>query len=227
MNLGVYVSTLDEDVLIEATLKNVVKVFPQVELIDLGSQDKTLSIVDRLGIPINRHVLPAASAKYSFDGPGQKWTELKNEYADKHDWILLLDGDEIFDEENLLNLKAKAESGSKYTAYHVGWKMVREVGTQKQVSNILITGCKLYKGSDYYFMRGWPGEILRRRVGVYNPRHCYQDIKEQCAVWCWHGVLLNRSSRPERTARRKKRTERWKYYDEQLEWEDIDKWPWM
>ena len=155
MDLGVYVSTLDEDVLIEAALKNIIKVFPQVEVIDLGSKDSTLEIVRRLGVPINEHVLPDKSSKYSFDGPGQKWTELKNEYANKHEWILLLDGDEIFDEENLLKLKAKSEFGGNCTGYHIGWKMVREVGTKIQVSNMIISGTKLYKGSDYYFMRGW------------------------------------------------------------------------
>ena len=231
MNLGVYVSTLDEEVLIEAALKNVVKVFPQVEVIDLGSKDSTLEIVRRLGVPINEHVLPDKSSKYSFDGPGQKWTELKNEYANKHDWILLLDGDEIFDEENLRRLKAKAYSEPvngvvRYTAYHIGWKMVREVDGQKQVSEMKPSGTKLYRSSDYSFDRGWPGEILKRNPLIKNNRERNKEPMEACDVWCWHGVLLNRSSLPERTARRKKRQERLKYYDEQLKWKDVDKWPW-
>ena len=231
MNLGVYVSTLDEEILIEAALKNIVKVFPQVELIDLGSRDATLDIVRRLNVPINEHVLPVKSAKYSFDGPGQKWTELKNEYANKHDWILLLDGDEIFDEENLRKLKAKAYSEPvngvvRYTAYHIGWKTVREVDGQKQVSEMKPSGTKLYRSSDYFFHRGWPMETLKRNPLIKNNRERNKEPKEHTDAWCWHGVLLNRSSRPERTARRKKRLERLKYYDEQLQWEDIDKWPW-
>jgi hypothetical protein len=226
MDLGVYVSTLDEDVFIEATLKNIVKVFPQVEVIDLGSRDKTVEIVKRLGVPINEHVLTPKTGKNTFDGPPQQWTQLKNDYANKHEWIMILDGDEIFDEENLLGIKAKAESNTRITAYHIGWRMCREVKGVKQVSNMKPSGTKLYKSSDYYFKRGWPGEILKRNPDVDNPRERHKDIKEECDVWCWHTVLLNRSSTPERTARRKKKDERWNYYNEQLEWEDVDKWPW-
>ncbi len=234
MDLGVYVSTLDEERFIEAALKNVVKVFPQVEVIDLGSRDETVAIVKRLGVPINEHFLPNKSSKYSFDGPAQAWTDLKNKYANKHDWILLLDGDEIFDEENLLRLKAKAYSEPdprtgvrRYTAYHIGWKMLREVNGQKQVSEMKPSGTKLYRSADYSFDRGWPNEILKRNPLVHNARDRNREPKEYTDVWCWHAVLLNRSSSPERTARRKKRIERWSYYDTELEWEDVDKWPWM
>lgn len=226
MNLGVYVSTLDEEILIEAALKNVVKVFPQVEVIDLGSRDSTVKIVKSLGVPVNEHVLPDKSSKYSFDGPAQRWIELKNEYANKHDWIFSIDGDEIFDEDNLLRLKAKVESGAHYTAYHIGWKMVREVGGGLQISEMKPSGPKMYKSSDYFFDRGWPGEILKRNPAVNNPRERSKDIKEECDIWCWHGVLLNRSHRPERTARRKKRLERYNYYDAQLQWENVDRLPW-
>lgn len=227
MDLGVYVSTLDEEIFISSALKNVIKVFPQVEVIDLGSRDATVPIVQSLGVPVNEHVLPNKSSKYSFDGPAQAWTELKNEYANKHDWILLLDGDEIFDEENLRRLKAKALADPViYTAYHIGWKMLREVNGQKQVSEMKPSGTKLYRSADYSFDRGWPGEILKRNPSVINNRERNKEPKEYTDVWCWHAVLLNRSSSPERTARRKKRIERWKYYDEQLSWEDVDKWPW-
>lgn len=227
MDLGVYVSTLDEEIFISSALKNVIKVFPQIEVIDLGSRDATVPIVQSLGVPVNEHVLPNKSSKYSFDGPAQAWTELKNEYANKHDWILLLDGDEIFDEENLRRLKAKALADPViYTAYHIGWKMLREVNGQKQVSEMKPSGTKLYRSADYSFDRGWPGEILKRNPSVINNRERNKEPKEYTDVWCWHAVLLNRSSSPERTARRKKRIERWKYYDEQLSWEDVDKWPW-
>ena len=227
MDLGVYISTLDEEVFIEAALKNLVKVFPQTMVIDLGSTDKTMEIVKRLGVPYRQHVLKPATAKYSLDGPAQQWIALKNEYADKHDWILLLDGDEIFDEENLRKLKATFESNDGHTAYHISWRMCREVDGVKQVSNPIPSGTKLYKSSDYYFKRGWPCETLKRNPAVANPRHRGRDIKEECDIWCWHCVLLPRTnSVPERTARRKKREGRRKFYDTQLEWENVDKWPW-
>ena len=238
IDLGVYVSTQDEEIFIEACLKNIVKVFPQVEVIDLGSQDKTVEIVRRLGVPVNQHILTAPSSKYSFDGPAQQWTQLKNDYANKHDWILILDGDEIFDEENLLRLKSKVFDRDtdikkhnipirEYTAYHIGWRMCRIVRGQKQISEMKPSGTKLYKSSNYYFDRGWPGEILKRNPMVDNPRERAKDIKEECDVWCWHTVLLQRSTLPERTARKKKREERQKYYDEQLSWENVEEWPWL
>lgn len=224
MDLGVYVSTWNEEILIEAALKSVVKVFPQVEIIDLGSKDKTLEIVRRLNVPINSHPMPRKSAKYSFDGGPQEWIRLKNEYADKHEWILLLDGDEIFDEENLLKLKIKVESGV-HEAYHIGWRMVREINGQKQVSSMIPSGLKLYKSSCYRFRRGWPGEILCSVKDKYNANH---ELARNCDVWCWHGVLLQRTlSVSEHTPRKKKRLGRQEYYDEELEWEDVEKWPWM
>lgn len=237
MDLGVYVSTLDEEVFIEACLKNIVKVFPEVEVIDLGSTDQTVDIVRRLGVPVNEHILTPPSSKYAFDGPPQQWTKLKNDYANKHEWILLLDGDEIFDEENLRRLKAKVFDRTtdvkkhnipvrEYTAYHIGWRMCRIINGQKQISEMKPSGTKLYKSSDYSFDRGWPGEVLKRNPKIDNPRNRAKDIKEECDVWCWHTVLLQRSSVPERTARKKKRDERWQYYDEQLSWETVEEWPW-
>lgn len=217
MDLGVYISTLNEEILIGAALEHVVKVFPQVEVIDLGSKDKTLEIVRRLNVPVNKHVLSRKT------GP-QEWVSLKNEYADKHEWILLLDGDEIFDEESLRTLKARAESGV-HEAYHIGWRMVREVNGQKQISSMTPSGLKLYKSSCYRFRRGWPGEIL---CSVRSRHEANHDLARNCDVWCWHGVLLQRSkSTPERIARKKKRLDREEYYDEHLEWEDVEEWPWV
>lgn len=239
MDLGVYVSTLNEDVLIEACLKNIIKVFPTVRVIDLGSTDRTVDIVEGLGVPINHH--PLQPMKTPLDGPAQEWIRLKNEYAAKHDWILIIDGDEIFDEENLLKLKGLFEEASQdtwksyksprcagrggpYTAYHIGWKMVRETGEGYQVSNMIPSGTKLYKSSAYTFYRGWPTEILKTN-DVFR-EHSHKQPKDETTAWCWHGVLLNRSSMPEATGRMKKRQERTMYYNDQLQWEDIEKWPW-
>jgi glycosyltransferase involved in cell wall biosynthesis len=223
-DLGVYISTLDEEVLIEAALENVVKVFPQVELIDLGSTDKTLESVKRLGVPINQHILTPKTSKHSTDGPAHQWIALKNKYADKHDWIFMIDGDEIWDEENLLKLKAKWENRPEsITGIRIGWRTVREVNGQKQISPMKANGPKLYDSSVHRFRRGWPKEVL----GAKGDHIRVMAPKDECDVWCWHGVLLLRTeSVPEAGARKAKRLKRWKYYDEQLEWEDVDKWPW-
>jgi glycosyltransferase involved in cell wall biosynthesis len=221
MNLGVYVSTLNEEVLIEDTLRHVVKVFPQVEVIDLGSKDFTIECLLRFDIPVHRHTLPVRRTKHDPVNAGTEWTKLKNEYAAKHDWVLFIDGDEIFDEENLLKLKAKA-GDEKYTAYRVGWKNVRKQGEQIQISNIVVNGAKLYKTSEYTFGRSWPREVLRPIGEVHN-----KEPKEECDVWCWHGVMLRRShSVPDSRARDKKRQGKLVEYSK-LEWEDTNKWPWL
>jgi len=222
MNLGVYVITLNEECLIEDTLKHVVKVFPQVEVIDLGSKDMTLECLNRFDIPINRHVLPEKRYKHDPINPGTAYTIIKNQYANKHDWVFFIDGDEIYDEENLLKMKAKA-GDERHTAYRVGWKVVRETKTGVQKSDILINGIKLYKTSDYEFGRAWPREVLRSLTVEHN-----KERKKDCDVWCWHGVLLQRSnSIPEKRGREKKRNGKAEHYEASLTWGDTYKWPWI
>jgi hypothetical protein len=222
VNLGVYVSTLNEEYLIEDTLRWVVEVFPQVEVIDLGSKDMTLGCLHRFDIPVHRHIMPPRITKHHPVHAGTEWTRLKNEYAAKHDWVLFIDGDEVFDKENLLKLKAKLDDG-QYTAYRVGWKNLRVQGGTKQTSStIVVNGAKLYKTSDYEFSRSWPKEVLRPVSGEAN-----KEPKEECDIWCWHGVMLKRTnSIPEDRARDKKRQSKLEQYAD-LEWEDTQLWPWI
>ncbi len=220
MNLGVYVSTMNEESFIEDTMRDVVKVFPQVEVIDLGSTDMTLECLHRFNVPVHQHTLPVKKYKHDPLGPGQEWTALKNLYASKHDWVLFIDGDEIYNEENLLKLKALA-GDETFTAWRVGWKTMRETPAGGfQVAKTIINGAKLYKSSDYRFHRGWPNEVLKP-VGTDK-----KQPKEDCDVWCWHGVLFPRTSTvPEHGQRKKKRLGKEVEY-ENLEWEGSTKWPW-
>ena len=221
MNLGVYVSTLNEESFIEDTMKHVVTVFPQVEVIDLGSTDMTLECLRRFNVPVHQHTMPVKKYKHDPHGPGQEWTKLKNMYAHKHDWVLFIDGDEIYDEENLLKLKEVA-GGEAFTAYRVGWKTMRETPDGVfQVAKTIVNGAKLYKSSDWEFHRGWPNEVLK---AVHD--EATKQPKEDCDIWCWHGVLFPRTSTvPEAPQRKKKRVSKTAQY-EGLEWEDSIKWPW-
>ena len=220
MNLGVYVSTLNEESFIEDTMKNVVTVFPQVEVIDLGSTDTTLECLLRFKAPIHQHTMPVKQYKHDPNGPGQEWTALKNLYAAKHDWVLFIDGDEIFDEDNLCKLKALA-GDETFTAYRVGWKTMRETVDGFQVAKTIVNGAKLYKSSDYLFHRGWPNEVLKP-----IDKHHKKQPKGDCDVWCYHAVLFPRTSTvPEAQQRKKKRLGKIIDY-ENLEWEDSVKWPW-
>ncbi len=220
MELGVYVSTLNEESFIEDTMKNVVKVFPQVEVIDLGSTDMTLERLLQFKVPVNRHKMPVKRYKHDPVNAGAEWTALKNLYASKHDWVLFIDGDEIYNEENLLKLKALA-GDETFTAYRVGWKTMRETADGFQVAKTIVNGAKLYKSSDWMFKRGWPKEVQKARHDSAT-----KQPKEDCDIWCWHAVLFPRTATvPEATVRRKKRQGKEAEY-ETLEWEESTKWPW-
>lgn len=221
MNLGVYISTFNEDILIAETIKHVHEVFPQVEVIDLGSMDRTLMLVAPYNISVNRHVMPVKKSKHDPHGSGQEWTKLKNQYAAKHDWVFFIDGDEIFNVENLRKIKALLENPA-YTAYRVGWKNIKDEDGVPMISNMIVNGAKIYKTSDYSFRRGWPNEVLQAEEGLDN-----RQPKEECEVWCWHGVLLVRSSRQEDTSRRKKRVSKLEQYNRELQWKELRDWPWM
>ena len=52
--------------------------------------------------------------------------------------------------------------------------------------------------------------------------------KNQCDVWCWHGVLLRRTkSVQEQLFRVRKRVSKYSSYNKQLEWENVEEWPWI
>ena len=224
MNLGVYISTLNEDVLIESVLRPVLEVFPQVEVLDLGSRDRTVEIVSKFDVPLHRIRLTSPRNKEDRNIKGAQWTRIKNEYAAKHDWVFFIDGDEVYDVENLNKMKARFLD-REHSRYRVGWKYVREVNGRKQVSDeVFISGAKLYDASMSHFQRAWPREKLHPLEGGLGPKN--YEPRRFCDVWCWHGVLLQRSSVREQEARRKKREVRIKQYDTELKWRVVDKWPW-
>jgi glycosyltransferase involved in cell wall biosynthesis len=207
MSLGVYVFTLNEDLIIYHTLHSVKEVFPQVEVIDIGSTDNTLSIVKSMGIKINKY----KNIKRTH------WPNIKNEFADRHDWIFFIDGDEVYTKENLLNIKAKIKS-NKYKAYRVAWKNLRK-REQYQISNPIVNGCKIWKSDSFYVKRAWPKEVLQE-VNSFS-----KEPKEECSIWCWHGVLLDRTTGREPTSRMKKRRIKDGQYEE-LDWTTIGRLPW-
>ena len=224
MNLGVYISTLDEDVLIESVLRSVIEVFPQVEVLDLGSIDSTVKIVSKFDVPLHHIKLTAPRNKKDRNIKGAQWTRIKNEYAAKHDWVFFIDGDEVYDIENLNKMKARFLD-REHSRYRVGWKYVREVNGRKQVSDeVFISGAKLYDASLSHFTRAWPREKLHPLKEGLGPKN--YEPRRFCDVWCWHGVLLQRSSIREERARRKKREVRANQYNTELEWRNIDTWPW-
>lgn len=187
MNLGVYITALDEEIFISHTYKQVFNIFPQVKVIDLGSEDSTLEQLSKL----KAKVIPYK------DVSGAAYTEIKNYYASLHDWVFWVDGDEIYPEGSLLKIKYLVSSG-KYDSYRISWIDILKQGNTYYKRGPIINGTKVYNSLKMIYRRAWPKEVLDNSDGVKEP-------KIYNGVWCWHMRLMKRSNSRERTARRKKR----------------------
>lgn len=212
MNLGVYIISLNEEIFIRDCITPIKKIFPQVELIDLGSRDSTLKKAKRTGIKINSHKIHRGD-----------YSNLKNSYAQKHDWVFFVDGDEIFPIDQLLKIKQILGSKrKKHFAYRIGWKNLRIKDNDLQISELRINGCKLYKSNKFNFKRGWPREVLQPIERINRKR---KQSPFKCELWCYHCVLLKRSFGKEDKARIKKRkgsSDKWRNSN----WISIDNLPW-
>jgi glycosyltransferase involved in cell wall biosynthesis len=206
MNVGVYIAVKDEEYLIAPCLMAVKEVFPDPVVLDFGSTDSTIRIAEGLGV----RVVPYGTIDPS------TYSTIKNSHGEGHDWIFWLDGDEIYPKESLLNIKGIMET-TKFSTINISWRILRQYGGVKQASNLVINGGKAFKPKEMSYYRGWPREVLMG-PGVKEPKEPFNG------VWCWHGVMLKRSSTKEQTARRKKRKSKILTY-EQYEWETLERSP--
>jgi hypothetical protein len=179
MSLGVYVVCKDEENLITPCVTPLLKVFPQVEVIDLGSKDSTLDKLASLGCKV--HNRPCNAEEYP---------HLKNEFANKHEWVFWVDGDEIYPEENL-HLVTKFIDSKNHHAYRMTWKNLALKKGQIQISTPIIGGTKLYRPIRYFYRRAWPREVLDSPKGVNGLGR--QQGPTLNGLWCWHGKFLKRS----------------------------------
>lgn len=221
-NFHIYITTFNEEYLISYTIEALLKVFQpeQVSVIDLGSEDNTLK-----RIPKNIDIIPKSLP----DGckAGQVFTNMKIKYSKRQDWVLWVDGDEIYPTFSLLRIKEWLDSAErnehKEKALRLYWKVLQDSFCGISCSReYLSAGPKLFNSHFFSFKRAWPREVIYP---------CYPNItsvkhkKEFNGVWFWHGVLLNRSS-IEQTARRKKREIKENRYNQLLTFERIKDYPW-
>lgn len=216
MNLGVYITAKDEELLIRPCVERVLKVFPQAELIDIGSQDSTLEIAGEL-LPCHKHA----------HMEGSEYTALKRELSSRHDWVFWIDGDEIYPHDSLLSIKKRIENPSGWSTINVLWRNLR-VGKNGKVWRTrlnprLMARSKAFDVSKHNFKRAWPREVVENLVegaeGTKEPR-------QMNGIWCWHGVLLRRTTQEESTARRKKREVKVGNYIRDYDWVQLDEFPW-
>jgi len=188
-DLGVYVTCVNEENLIKVNVEAVRRVFPQVEVIDLGSTDDTQFVLDRLGVTTH------------FEGQmdGAKYTQLKNDFSTKHDWVLWVDGDEVWPEESLNRLKGNWKANlHRLTALRIAWRYLVVVDGEIYESESLVNGPKMFNVKVHSFVHPWPYETTNGSKDTRQPR------KHAGRQWCWHGKMLNRSSKSE-SSREEKR----------------------
>lgn len=221
LDFKIYVPTLDEERLLPYTLEALTKVFPKeyIEVLDLGSIDSTLDKVPK-GIKVTQINLPE-------DNPGRFFTELKNEYSAKQEWVLWVDGDEIYPTTSLKLIRKwldDAESGAhSKKAVRLYWRILKEEEGEVFCSNeYLSAGPKLFNSKFQKFKRPWPNEVTVQT----SPGKLSNHKSEFTHMWFWHGVLLSRSFGLERTSRRKKRESKQDRYNRSMTWTKLKDFPW-
>lgn len=224
----IYVPTLNEERLIPYTLQALLNVFPaeQIEVLDLGSTDKT-----RRGIPSEIKTHGFRLPEGGEENPGKAgafFTELKNEFSARQEWVLWVDGDEIYPISSLVKMKEwlhQAQSGEHNEKFvRLYWRILREREGKIWCSKeYLSAGAKLFNSNFQQFRRAWPREVtVQTDLSVPGPG----KKKDFTGLWFWHGVLLQRSVVKEHTARYKKRLSKQGKYDSIMTWEKIRAFPW-
>lgn len=222
LDFKIYVTTLNEECLISYTLEALLRVFPpkQIEVIDIGSEDATLS---RIPSSVKVHTVPLPHS----ENRGQLFTALKNEYSAKQGLVLWVDGDEIYPTSSLERVKKWVEGEQNcpsQTGCRLYWRILREKDSKLECSReFLSAGPKLFNTSKLRFKRAWPKEVTVKL----DPD--YPDVEPKGSfngVWFWHGVLLKRSSIGESGMRYKKRQTKEYLYSQHLSWDTLDCFPW-
>ncbi len=142
-------------------------------------------------------------------------------------WI---DGDEVYPLESILKIKEKLKN-PEHTALNVHWRVLKiengEIFTTIDHERLCAIG-KLYETKAHFCRRAWPKEVLDCSLH-YTSDHkregCTKESRGLNDIYCWHGVLLNRSP-IELTTRRKKRVSKLIDYGVQYEWKKLPSFPW-
>ena len=219
----VYVPTLDEECLIPYTIGALLKVLPpeQIEVIDLGSKDDTLNRIPG-GVKIHEVTLPADNSA------GRFFTDLKNEFSDRQEWVLWVDGDEIYPVSTLRRIVRWVDGDQTPRRYiRFFWRVLRlHEGRIQSTVEYLSAGPKLFNSKVLHFRRAWPREVVSVRPDVSGRRNpTYVGSEDYFnGMWFWHGVLLKRSSLVQSNVRSKKLFHKNIRYGK-LTWEDIVE-PW-
>lgn len=206
INVGVYVTLLNDEYLVPHCLKPIIDVFPQVKVLDFGSTDSSCSYVPD-SILIKHAPLDAVS-----------YIQLKNEYSNRHDQVFWIDSDEIYPIAVLKKLKeAISKAPDQIPTY---WRNVVVTSELKiYIERPYLRGTAVWNPKCNHLVRAWPNERLV----------CSRDnsqLPKDPGLFCWHAVLLNRSSVKEPASRYKKRVDRHAETVERGTLEPVSALPW-
>lgn len=212
MDLGVYVFAKNEENLIVPCVSAIRKVFPQVEVIDLGSEDSTLEKLSSLNCKVR-----------NISCTPEEYPHLKNSVGKEHGWAFFIDGDEIYPEEQLRKIEPLIES-RQHRGYRISWRYVHLIDGQKYFAkNLASNVIKIYRSDRFTWVNAWPWEAMENR------KREKTQPKDQQNVWCWHGRFLKRTSIVDSVRDKKMEdTGPLRHYEKHygLVWEKTDKFAW-
>lgn len=208
-NIGVYITLLNDELLIPHSFAAVYKFFPQVKVIDVGSEDSSCDKVPK------KHLI-----REGIKDP-KGYIEMKNSYSDKHDQVFWLDSDEIYPESALRRIQFLLETDRERIPSY--WRSVKVTNDgQVYIEEPALRGFSAWRSKTNRLYRNWPGEHLLNVDPKYRDKKQWLDPK----IWCWHGVLLNRSNMREATNRFKKRLDRMGEANKRNTWSRYGWIPW-
>ena len=209
--MKVYLSTYNVEFIIKPCLEHILKVYPDVEVHDFGSEDKTISIIKELG------KTPILHGRLN----GTDYVKVKEEISCQSKYAFWIDGDEVWPEENLKTIQDYIIKG--YNVVNGFWQNLRKEETIQQ-SERTFRGAVAWNTERYRLHREWPREKLSARIG--DAFRAHEEVSNKIDCWCYHGVLLNLSPLPYKKNRWKKRAERMDQFSK-FQWYDIPDLPFL
>lgn len=196
VNLGVYITLQNDENLIIECWRRVTAVFDLVRVCDLGSTDSGAILAGEAGASVDIHGRIAP----------EDYAAWKNDRARPFSHVLWIDADELWPPDALRMVRSQLEAGADFVGGY--WRNLKVADGRLYASAPTRRGRVAWRTDRYRVGRAWPRERLEDRDGQGVPEPVPPDPR----IYCWHGVLLERSSVPEDPARAAKRLEREKQF---------------
>lgn len=215
LDIGVVLSMKNEEYLVQTTYNCLRKVFPPERIIafDVGSQDATVEKLQELGVDVRTFG----------EVNGTEYTELKDTLARSFKWCFSVDGDDIYPEASIRRVISLCSSTSA-DMVRGHWRNLKGTEGKKYVSSLVNRGGVCWNTDKVKLVRSWPNERAGHRTD--SIALTGDEVITDEAVFCYHGLLLERSSTAERGQRHKKRIHRMQEFkDLDVSWHLLEKLP--